>query len=117
VVPPLLMADTTIGNEIKDANQIFIYVYDFNKNWVFLIALIQIIKEENPKLVYPLVTRVEGIGPQQYGTKSLLGEKFADIEDKYDLSESADDFGEDADDENDAEEDAEDAEGQMDDDF
>jgi hypothetical protein len=117
VVPPLLMADTTIGNEIKDPNQIFIYVYDFNKNWVFLIALIQIIKEENPKLVYPLVTRVEGIGPQQYGTKSLLGEKFADIEEKYDLSEAADDFGEDADDENDAEEDAEDAEGQMDDDF
>jgi hypothetical protein len=120
VVPPLLMADTTIGSEIKDPNQKFIYVYDFNKNWVFLIALIQIIKEENPKLVYPLVTRVEGIGPQQYGTKSLLGEKFADIEEKYDLSEAADGFGEDADDENDAEEDAEDAEdaeGQMDDDF
>jgi hypothetical protein len=114
VVPPLLMADTTIGSEIKDPNQKFIYVYDFNKNWVFLIALIQIIKEENPKLVYPLVTRVEGIGPQQYGTKSLLGEKFADIEEKYDLSEATDGFGEDADDENDAEEDAE---GQMDDDF
>lgn len=117
VVPPLLMADTTIGSEIKDPNQKFIYVYDFNKNWVFLIALIQIIKEENPKLVYPLVTRVEGIGPQQYGTKSLLGEKFADIEEKYDLSEAADGFGEDADDENDAEEDAEDADGQMEDDF
>ncbi|MEY2639012.1 MAG: hypothetical protein RIR90_494, partial [Bacteroidota bacterium] len=34
------------------------------------------------------------IGPQQYGTKSLLGDRFADIEEKYDLSEAADGFGE-----------------------
>ncbi|GAC1394959.1 MAG: hypothetical protein NVSMB63_14290 [Sediminibacterium sp.] len=44
--------------------------------------------------MYPAVTRSEGIGPQQYGTKSLLGDKFADIEEKYDLSEAADGFGE-----------------------
>jgi hypothetical protein len=37
---------------------------------------------------------VEGIGPQQYGTKSLLGDKFADIEEKYDLNEASDGFGE-----------------------
>ena len=30
----------------------------------------------------------------QYGTKGLLGEKFADIEEKYDLNEGADGFGE-----------------------
>jgi len=30
----------------------------------------------------------------QYGTKGLLGEKFADIEEKYDLNEAADGFGE-----------------------
>src|SRR3954463_7009966 len=36
---PLLMKDTTIGSEIKDPNQKFIYHYDFNKNWSFLVEL------------------------------------------------------------------------------
>ena len=43
---------------------------------------------------YPLVSRIEGVGPMQYGTKGLLGEKFADIEEKYDLNEGAEGFGE-----------------------
>ncbi|MBS1626362.1 MAG: hypothetical protein JSR09_03205 [Bacteroidetes bacterium] len=94
VAPPLLMAETTIGSEIRDTNQKFIYVYDFTKSWTFLIELININKEENPKINYPAVTRVEGIAPQQYGTKSILGDKFTDIEEKYDLKEAADGFGE-----------------------
>lgn len=93
-VDPLLMAETTIGSEIQDVNQKFIYEYDFAKGWFFLVALISVNKEVNPKLTYPAVSRVEGIGPQQYGTKSLLGDKFADIEEKYDLNEAADGFGE-----------------------
>ncbi|MDZ4793256.1 MAG: hypothetical protein SGI83_03175 [Bacteroidota bacterium] len=86
-VPPLLMADTSIGTEIKNPNQRFIYQYDFNKNWGFLIELINVSKEENPKVIYPSVARVEGIAPSQYGTKGLLGPKFADIEEKYDLTQ------------------------------
>ena len=92
--PPLLMKETTIGSEIKDTNQKFIYVYDFNKNWTFLIELINVSKEENPKLSYPAVVRKEGIPPSQYGTKSLLGERFADVEEKYDLTKGAEGFGE-----------------------
>ena len=42
---PLLMAETTIGSEIKDTNQRFIYNYDFNKNWSFLIELINVSKD------------------------------------------------------------------------
>jgi hypothetical protein len=94
VASPLLMAETTIGSEIKDTNQRFIYEYDFAKNWTFLVELISITKEEDPRVFYPAVTRTEGIGPQQYGTKSLLGERFADIEEKYDLKETLDGFGE-----------------------
>jgi hypothetical protein len=90
---PLLMDQTTIGSEIRDTNQKFIYVYDFEKNWTFLIELINVSKEENAKLIYPSTTRSEGIGPQQYGTKSLLGNKFNEIEEKYDLS-SMEGFGE-----------------------
>lgn len=91
--PPLLMKDTTIGSEIRDTNQKFIYVYDFAKNWSFLVELINVSKEENPKFSYPVVVRKEGIPPSQYGTKSLLGERFADVEEKYDLSKGAEGFG------------------------
>jgi hypothetical protein len=85
-VEPLDMIGTSIGSEIKDTEQKFIYVYDLKKNWIFHIQLINISKEENPKLTYPAITRKEGIGPSQYGIKSILGDKFADIEEKYDLS-------------------------------
>ncbi len=91
---PLMMKDTTIGSEIRDPNQKFIYTYDFNKNWAFMVELINVSKEENPKITYPAMTRKEGIAPSQYGTKSLLGERFADVEEKYDLSQGAEGFGE-----------------------
>ena len=61
---PLLMKDTTIGSEIRDTNQKFVYVYDFAKNWTFLVELINVSKEENPRLEYPAITRTEGIPPQ-----------------------------------------------------
>jgi hypothetical protein len=96
---PLLMKETSIGSEIRDPNQKFIYVYDFGKNWTFLVELINVSKEENPKLSYPATIRVEGIAPSQYGTKSLLGERFADVEEKYDLTKGAEGFGEEGDDE------------------
>jgi hypothetical protein len=101
---PLMMSETTIGSEIKNPNQRFIYHYDFNKYWSFLIELINVSKEESPKTSYPSVARVEGIAPSQYGTKGLLGPKFADIEEKYDLTQvtgdgfsEKDDEGEDVD--------------------
>lgn len=93
-VEPLLMKETPIGSEIKNPSQKFIYVYDFAKGWSFLIELINVSKEENPKLTYPTTIRVEGIAPSQYGTRSLLGEKFADVEEKYDLTKGAEGFGE-----------------------
>lgn len=85
--PPLIMSETTIGSEIRNPNQRFTYLYDFNKNWNFLLELINVSKEENPKISYPSMARTEGIAPSQYGTKGLLGEKFADIEEKYDLTQ------------------------------
>lgn len=95
---PLIMSQTTIGSEIRDTNQKFIYVYDFIKNWTFLVELINVSKEENHKINYPAVSRTEGIGPQQYGTKSLLGDKFVDIEEKYDLNQGTEGFGEEGED-------------------
>ena len=98
-VDPLDMIETIIGTEIKDTEQKFIYVYDFKKNWTFHIQLINVSKEENPKLTYPAITRKEGIGPSQYGIKSILGDKFADIEEKYDLSAIGEGFSDEGEDE------------------
>lgn len=92
-VPPLLMAETAIGTEIKNPNQKFIYVYDFVKNWSFLVELINVSKEENAKYDYPVIVKTEGIGPSQYGTKGLVGDKLAEVEEKYDLSKGAEGFG------------------------
>ena len=91
---PLLMKETHIGTEIKDPNQKFVYWYDFNKNWTFMVELINVSKEESSRISYPSTVRTEGIAPSQYGTKGLLGEKFADVEEKYDLTQAVDGFAE-----------------------
>jgi Plasmid pRiA4b ORF-3-like protein len=90
---PLLMAETIVNSEIKDPNQKFVYVYDFVKNWSFMVELINVSKEENIKLDYPVLIKSEGIGPSQYGTRGLVGDKLAEIEEKYDLKKNADGFG------------------------
>jgi hypothetical protein len=87
------MAATTIGSEIKDPNQKFIYQYDFAKNWTFLIELINVSKEENGKLDYPALIKSEGIAPSQYGTKGLVGDKLAEVEMKYDLGKGVEGYG------------------------
>jgi hypothetical protein len=89
---PLLMESTIIGSEIFDPNQKFIYVYDFVKNWSFLVELINVSKEESGKLEYPAVIKSEGIPPSQYGTKGLVGDKLTEIEEKYDLTKGTEGF-------------------------
>lgn len=91
---PLMMDATGIGTEIRDPNQKFVYVYDFTRNWTFNVELINVSKEENSKLNYPAVVRTEGIGPSQYGTKGLVNDKLAEVEEKYDLNGNLDGFGE-----------------------
>lgn len=90
--PPLLMEETTIGSEIRDPNQKFIYSYDFVKGWSWMVELINVSKEENAKLDYPVVVKSEGIAPSQYGTKGLVGDKLTEVEEKYDLKAGAEGF-------------------------
>lgn len=95
-VAPLIMSETTLASEIKDPNQKFVYEYDFNKNWHFMVELINVDKEENKKITYPACVRTEGIAPSQYGTKGLVDKRLAEMEEKYDLQPDAlkDGFGE-----------------------
>ncbi|MBK7434370.1 MAG: hypothetical protein IPI66_11010 [Chitinophagaceae bacterium] len=86
---PLLMHETAISTEISNPNQKFIYEYDFNKMWHFMVELIHVDKEENKKLTYPACVRTEGIAPSQYGTKGLVDSRLAEMEEKYDLQPDA----------------------------
>jgi Fe-S-cluster formation regulator IscX/YfhJ len=88
-VDPLIMSETAIGTQVADPNQKFIYDYDFNKGWRFMVELIGIDKEENPKITYPSCVRTEGIGPSQYGTKGIIEQRISEMEMKYDLPEDA----------------------------
>ena len=86
---PLIMADVNIGTEIKDPNQKFVFEYDFNKNWHFMVELINVDKDESKKVTYPSCIRTEGIAPSQYGTKGLIDSRLAEMEEKYDLQPEA----------------------------
>ncbi len=90
--PPLLMSETTVGSEIRNPNEKFIYVYDFTRNWTFMVELINVSRDENVRLDYPAVVKSEGIAPSQYGTKGLVGDKLAEMEEKYDLTAGAEGF-------------------------
>ena len=97
---PLLMEASNIGGQIADPNQKFVYEYDFAKNWRFMIELININKEEDKNVTYPVCVRVEGLGPSQYGTKGMIENRLAEIEEKYDLESDSllDGFGEEGED-------------------
>ena len=86
---PLLMREVTVSAEIKNPNQKFIYEYDFNKNWHFMVELIQVDKEQSARLEYPTCLRSEGLAPSQYGTKGLVDKRLAEMEEKYDLQPEA----------------------------
>ncbi len=93
--PALSMIKTPISALVSTPNQKFVYEYDPAKQWVFLIELIGVSRDENPKKTYPLVIRKEGIGPAQYGVKGLPAEKMVEVEEAYDLGadEMAEGFG------------------------
>ncbi len=86
---PLLMGETVLSTEIKDPNQKFIYIYDFAKLYTFKVELINVDKEEDKRIDYPSIIRIEGIGPSQYGVKGLVDKRLAEVEEKYDLNAAA----------------------------
>ena len=98
-VEPLMMNEVSIGSQVADPNQKFIYHYDFVKNWQFMVELIHIDKAADAKIAYPTCVRIEGIGPSQYGTKGIIDSHLAEMEEKYDLQPDAlkDGYGEEGD--------------------
>lgn len=65
VDPKKLMAETKIAKYIEQPHQRFVYVFDPNVQWTFLIEMVKI-AEENKRLVYPSIIRSYGNPPKQY---------------------------------------------------
>lgn len=93
--PALSMMRTPVSALITTPDHKFVYEYDPVKKWIFLVELIGVSKDENPKLTYPYVFRKEGVAPAQYGIKGVNPDKLMEVEEKYDLSadEMAEGFG------------------------
>lgn len=93
---PLIMSETTIGSEIRDPNQKFIFLYDFEKEWTFYLEVIAIRKEAKQEDT-PVCIRSVGIGPSQYGTKENVQKKTASDEEKFNYlqDEMTEDYDED----------------------
>jgi hypothetical protein len=93
--PALSMMRTPVSALVAKPDQKFLYVYDPAKKWSFLVELIGVIKEEDPKHSYPYLVRKEGIAPAQYSIKGVNKDKLMEVEEKYDLGadEMAEGFG------------------------
>lgn len=101
--PALSMLKTPVSALVAKPDQKFVYIYDLAKQWVFLVELIGVSKDEDSRKTYPLIVRKEGIAPAQYGIKGIAQDKLMEIEEKYDLGaeEMAEGFGNEGDEDDD----------------
>jgi len=76
VDPKKLMADIKIAKYIEQPHQRFVYVFDPNAQWTFLIEMIKI-TEENPKTGYPSIVKSIGTAPKQYKQVNMAKEELS----------------------------------------
>lgn len=77
--PPLkLMSKSKISAFVESPHQRFIYIYDFQVQWVFLVELIKILPEDSGKK-YPVCVKSVGLSPRQY-PQVPVGEPVLDSE-------------------------------------
>lgn len=71
VDPKKLMADSKIAKYIETPHQRFVYVFDENVQWTFLIEMMKIANED-AKAKYPLIAKSVGNPPKQYKQLNLI---------------------------------------------
>lgn len=76
VEPKKLMSETKIAKFIEQPHQRFVYVFDPNAQWTFLLEMIKIV-EDNPKLEYPAIIKSYGTAPKQYKQVNLAKEELS----------------------------------------
>ncbi len=68
---PLLMHEVEVGDHVRDADQRFVYAYDFLHMWMFLVERIGT-DDPNPEHTYPRVALSVGKAPKEDSRKELL---------------------------------------------
>lgn len=76
VDPKKLMSETKIARFIEQPHQRFIYVFDPEVQWSFLIEMIKIV-DENAKLSYPSIIKTAGTAPKQYKQVNMAKEELS----------------------------------------
>ncbi len=71
VEPKKLMSEAKIAKYIETPHQRFVYVYDENVQWNFLLEMMKITNEE-PKAKYPLISKSIGNPPKQYKQLNVI---------------------------------------------
>ncbi len=76
VDPKKLMTDVKIAKFIEQPHQRFVYVFDLNVQWSFLIEMIKI-ADESPKVNYPVCIKSFGTAPKQYKQINMAKEELS----------------------------------------
>lgn len=76
VEPKKLMSGTKVAKHVEQPHQRFVYVFDPEVQWTFLIEMIKIV-EENPKAAYPSIVRSNGNAPKQYKQTNMAREELS----------------------------------------
>jgi len=71
VEPKKLMSEAKIAKYIETPHQRFVYVFDENVQWTFLLEMMKITGEE-AKAKYPLISKSIGTAPKQYKQLNII---------------------------------------------
>lgn len=82
-IPMILMENTYFKTEIKNPHQRYIYHYDFKRNWIFLIELIEVLTDQSQ---YNKINFKSGPNPSQYDLQDILKTEFEKIDERYNLT-------------------------------
>lgn len=95
---PMPMNKTRISDYIDDPHQRFVYVYQSDEGWAFLVELVNIDTGNGDGNAYPRMTKSVGEAPKQYPVKTIVKPKIEESTKTAapDLLEALDDDGEEA---------------------
>jgi len=71
--PIPIMSKSKLSQFVVDPHQKILYVYDFIECWAMSIELTSILKEEDPKVKYPVCIKSVGMAPKQYDKVQKFG--------------------------------------------
>ena len=76
VDPKKLMSEVKIAKYVEQPHQRFVYVFDPDVQWTFLIEMMKI-AELNTKLAYPSIIKSYGTAPKQYKQTNMAKEELS----------------------------------------